>query len=371
MVLAKRAHVSIREPHDDEPPPTDATDMRPLPLCLILAIAAATGCDRSPSAEGSGSVDTLASGAVRVRNPVTAAWAQPWQLQRVAIIGTADGEGPYSFGRVVDVALGPEERVYVLDALAREVRVFDLAGQHVRTLGGEGDGPGEFRSPYALAFDAQGRLWVADQQRITYSVFDTAGRLVAVHRKPFRWPLTPGQLQFARDGRLDEFGAAGGRVGVARVNVTGDVAPSDSTMVEQVPPVMFPRTLGSGEQLGQLVPYAPEQVMAMGPDGVLWTGVGDTYRLIGLNARGDTVRQIELAAGRAPLTGAELAEVRQRRRGPERRASQRIAPASLASTRTSPASPCPTTSTCGCGAGADVAGRDRLASRRGVRRFRT
>lgn len=85
--------------------------------------------------------------------------------------------------------------------------------------------------------------------------------------------------------------------------------PSDSTVLARVPPVMFPRTLGSGEQLGALVPHTPRQVLAMGPDGVLWTGVGDVYRLVGVNVRGDTLHQIELTARQAPLTRAEQAEV--------------------------------------------------------------
>ncbi len=56
-----------------------------------------------------------------------------------------EGEGPSQFGRLTGGVFLADGQIAVMDALAKEVRVFDSAGRHLRTFGGDGDGPGEFR----------------------------------------------------------------------------------------------------------------------------------------------------------------------------------------------------------------------------------
>jgi len=61
-----------------------------------------------------------------------------------------------------DVETGPDGRVYVADAGAGQVHVFDPAGGHLGSFGRKGQGPGEFTFPHALAVTA-GRIFVKDR----------------------------------------------------------------------------------------------------------------------------------------------------------------------------------------------------------------
>ena len=87
-------------------------------------------------------------------------------------------------------------RVYVLEASAMEVRVFDPSGRHVGSFGRRGSGPGEFKQPIALTWGPADQLWVVDPGNARYSVFDTSGAFV---RSYFRhnssvqmpWPGIP------------------------------------------------------------------------------------------------------------------------------------------------------------------------------------
>ena len=84
----------------------------------------------------------------------------------VATIGVSEGpDQAFMFGRIGDVAL-LNDRVYVLDVQAEDVRVFSAAGEHLGTFGGSGQGPGEFVRPSRLAIQpAANSIWVVDQAR--------------------------------------------------------------------------------------------------------------------------------------------------------------------------------------------------------------
>jgi hypothetical protein len=274
--------------------------------CTLLLAAALAACNAPGDARWAGSVDTLETGAIVTHNPPVGLWgAHPWRLERVVRIGRVTGADPFVFGRVSDVVLGPDTLVYVLDALAHEVRVFDLAGRHMRTIGRAGEGPGEFLSPYALAIDPHGRLWVADQSSIAYSVFDGDGTFLRRRQKPSRWPLTPGLLSFSSDGSLYEYGRLAGGNAAVRMTVDSEIVARDTVTLAPFTPLLFQRPPGQGERMGTIVPYSPRQVTAVGPRGDVWTGVGDRYRVANVRGDDDTVRVVELEAPRASLSDAE------------------------------------------------------------------
>lgn len=55
------------------------------------------------------------------------------------------------------------EEVFLLDQQLSEVKVFDSAGQWLRTMGREGEGPGEFRGPVDLALLPGGQVGVLQE----------------------------------------------------------------------------------------------------------------------------------------------------------------------------------------------------------------
>lgn len=84
-------------------------------------------------------------------------------------IGRLDGDDPYLFSYIMDVAADEGGRVLVADRQTNEVRVFEPDGDFAFRFGGPGEGPGEMTEPNGLQFGPQGELWVRESVR--YSVF--------------------------------------------------------------------------------------------------------------------------------------------------------------------------------------------------------
>ena len=75
-------------------------------------------------------------------------------------LGVLAGEGPEQFGQVSDVALSHDDRLFVLDGHAQEVRVFGRNGEFVESFGGVGDGPEEMRGAYEIVVEPGGSVLV-------------------------------------------------------------------------------------------------------------------------------------------------------------------------------------------------------------------
>lgn len=84
-------------------------------------------------------------------------------------IGLVDGEAPYLFESIVSTGWLPDGRIFVADAGASAIRVFDDAGRFVTEMGRAGEGPGEF-SYLQLAWALGDTLvaFDADLRRLTW-----------------------------------------------------------------------------------------------------------------------------------------------------------------------------------------------------------
>lgn len=87
-------------------------------------------------------------------------------------VGQGDLVRPVGLAR--DAAGG---RVFVADAQADTVWIFDDAGERLGAIGHRGEGPGEFNSPTYITY-AGGRLLVADTLNARIQIFDAAGEYV-------------------------------------------------------------------------------------------------------------------------------------------------------------------------------------------------
>lgn len=77
-------------------------------------------------------------------------------------------------GLAFDSVLG---RLFVADAVANDIKVYDQSGMHIETIGSPGDRPGEFNAPTHLAY-AGDHLYVSDTLNNRIQVFDSGGRFV-------------------------------------------------------------------------------------------------------------------------------------------------------------------------------------------------
>lgn len=143
-----------------------------LPVLIVLA-SLATACSRADVAppprpwevEVPDGTNTIVHAPVR---------DEERQLGRVAlevdlVLGN-EADEHQRFGRVHDVGVDSEGRIYVADGGSREVRVFDQEGQFVASLGGAGEGPGEFGRPSSITISGD-RVFVGDNQQRQLTTF--------------------------------------------------------------------------------------------------------------------------------------------------------------------------------------------------------
>jgi hypothetical protein len=277
--------------------------LRALPVAAMLFLAAACApSDRSGEANPDAPV---------VRNEGAGAWApgQEWRLGETARIG-ADGEGNgVELGNIVGVALDPMGRVWVADAQAFAVHVFDSAGKHVRTLGRKGGGPGEYSQLAGMAWGPDGKLWVQDAGNARFTVYDTAGRVVATHPRESSVSMIPWPGGYDREGRLYDVASVrrpGGAASLPRaggtepglVRMSGTMEPTDSFRLPEFKGRYFEITssaAGSRSVSRIDVPFAPTQIWHLDAGGHVWTATTDRYRLVQHAFDGDTVRVVERA----------------------------------------------------------------------------
>lgn len=167
------------------------------PALLLLALL--TGCR-------SGARSKPAPGALAIRDTIT----KP-----------ADG----LLGAPLRLAVAPDGRLFVIDAVNAQVVVFDTLGHLLQKFARAGNGPGELVRPTSISASAES-LWVADGGRDEVAVFTADGRYVrSMHNVPW---LAVAEIAVNRSGegllaqhgrdtalarRVDRTGALGAKLG--------------------------------------------------------------------------------------------------------------------------------------------------------------
>lgn len=296
------------------------------PACLSVAIVMIFACNGGV-AEWRGTVETLPGGGVLVHNPAEGLWGdtETWTLEPELRIGRVDGHGPDLFGRVSGLAVDARDRVWILEGQAKDLRIFDREGRHVRTIGRAGGGPGEFAQPWGVVLDRHGHAWVPDGGNARYTRFDTAGALVEERPREVRMfgPFAGGVLA---DGRFVDMDVAAGdppesplmaMAGLGRnapilrtvFMIDSMAAAVDETFriplaTRSIEPFSVRHSRGGTMVLG--VPFAPRVIWRFDPDGAVWWGESHEYRLVRQTLAGDTTMIIEREHVPIPVTGEDI-----------------------------------------------------------------
>jgi hypothetical protein len=299
-------------------------DMRYAASSIAVLVLLTSGCSAG-DAPWAGSVEALPGGGSRVRSPAAGLWPADggWALTPEVRIVRTDGVGPDLFGRIGALAVDDGGRIWVIEAQAREVRVFDGAGAHVRSFGREGEGPGEFREPSSLLFDPAGGVWIRDARNRRYSRWDTTGVELETRRMEMRGIRLAFDGGMTADGRLfdvDQVPSGDGGAEVPplmmqaglgsaeeqlRAAFRTDGAPVEDASIPlprlDSPPVVF---AVQGVAVG--APFMPRIHWFFDPGGWLWFGSSDRYRIVRRSFAGDTAQIIERDHEPLPVTSQEV-----------------------------------------------------------------
>jgi len=290
------------------------------PILVILAATMPTACgsdtDSAPGdAAADGVITTLDTidGVVHVLNTGI---PDEWQLTRIASIGPEsvnETGSPDEFGRIYDVALGPDQSVFVADDMNQEIRAFGLDGAHRFTFGRKGEGPGEFDGLYSVAWLGD-RLLALDPHLGRISEFSAEGEYLGQRR--IRGAMSsgggPGWVRFWRVGADQAFfgtipaNMTPGRwwqlVGVDSRGETG------GTLVQLPGPNAATIHCEIGDRISFFnIPFGIRLVQRPGPGGMLYSAMTDAYRIALSNAEDDTVRIIERELPAEPISDDEWA----------------------------------------------------------------
>ena len=151
-----------------------------LPVTLVAGLIGAA-CAGGPDGDG-GPRSTVrdSAGVTIVENgrPLLAS-RLGWRVgpAPAVTIGTAEGGGAHQLFRVGGATRLSDGRIVVANAGTGELRVFDAAGAHLGSWGGQGDGPGEFgpMSPSAVRPWAGDSLMARDPFRGRIAIFSADG----------------------------------------------------------------------------------------------------------------------------------------------------------------------------------------------------
>ena len=284
----------------------------PFALALAVLTAACGASDGGPAVRWTGTVDTLPSGHIVVKNTDAPLWrpGEEWQVVEELRIGRADGEGPDLFGRINSLAVDPGGRIWVLEAQAQELRVFGPDGQYIRTVGRKGGGPGEFAQAVKVELGPDGNIWVMDPSNNRHSVFDTAGTYLEGKHALGGFVILPWPGGFDRRGRYYSPVPKFGGDGFSWALVMHDAAHQPVDTIEPPrDPVEREYFTRSDGRLSARVPFSGGLFWQLSPNGTIWALITDQYRLFELTPDGDTLRTITRAFTPLPVTAADREKV--------------------------------------------------------------
>ena len=293
---------------------TTPSPVRPsVTFALALAFSGLLTACGSDAADGwFGTMDTLSSGEIAVRNTDDPLWdpGEAWRVIEDLRIGNAMSDGPDLFGGIYSFDVDGWGRIFVLDDQAQKVRIFDSEGAFVRKVGRRGEGPGEFTQAGSVDLSRNGEIWVMGMVQGRVSIFDTAGSYLREERtqtgimiqKPYRGGFDP-------MGRYNVVLPSGNMRRIARFDQS--FTPIDTVPWPENPvPVKseyFTRADG-GNTRRAVIPFQGRMVWRFSPAGGVWTLLTGRYEFAEMTTGGEVLRRVTKDHQSVPVTDEEREE---------------------------------------------------------------
>ncbi|HEX6694345.1 MAG TPA: 6-bladed beta-propeller [Longimicrobiales bacterium] len=226
------------------------------------------------------------------------AWGDSVSLTEELRIGELEGSDDYTFGAISGVE-SDGTLTYVVDRIAKNIRVFDEQGRLVRTIGRDGGGPGELRNPSGIGLLPDGRIAVRDYGNRRYNVYSPSGDALA------SWPI-PGGYSTSASFIIDTAGRLYNPMSVAKPGEDWksgfEVFDSSGAVLDTITPptrglksstLIAERTTGGATSRAVYgIPFTPQEVWALSPRGYFVGGYTGAYAVESLFPDGKVLRVV-------------------------------------------------------------------------------
>jgi hypothetical protein len=284
--------------------------------CLALfAIPLAACADQAPPStpvvRDSAGVEILIQPAGALDRPL------PWTIDAEPIvrIGTEADDEHAEFYVIDAVVVLGRDQIAVLNAGTSEVRFFDMAARHIRSVGRAGSGPGEFRFPRLLTTFGRDSLLLYDMALRRFTVLTAGGQLrpyaglsarhsgMPVAATPGGHVLTQRSTATARPDSPEEMVANTVRYGVLPRAGADSEIPSDESVFAEIQGQELLRWSVGGRFGFTPVPFDVAPAATAGPHGFLIL-IGSVPEVRNFSAAGSLVRVIRFDGAAQPLPRA-------------------------------------------------------------------
>lgn len=148
-----------------------------LTILIIFNLVVVEAC-KNQKAEWKGTIEEI-NGVTVIKNPKEPMYREDvLSLEEELTLGeTREGEEPVFIG-VSGIQVDSRGNIYVLDGRARQVKVFDKDGKHIRSFGRKGQGPGEFQVTNDIVMTPDETIMILDRGNLRLSFFSPEGELL-------------------------------------------------------------------------------------------------------------------------------------------------------------------------------------------------
>lgn len=291
-------------------------------LFILACLLPAFGCDSArydTSDAWSGTIDTLSSGEIVVRNTDEPLWApdEGWQIVEEMRYGSDTGDDAIFFGSISSIDIDAQGQLYVLDGQSQEIQIFGRDGAWVRTVGTRGVGPAEFERASAVDLTRTGEIWVMEMQKGQLTILDSMGNYQRTERvNSTGWDYRPYPGGFDQLGRYNAFVLSFEAEDASELLARFDqsFAPLD-TIAFPVSPLKIERfefVNEGGGSISTSIPFQGSFSWRFSSSGNFWTLLTRPYELAEIAADGSVLRRVTREFELMPVTAADMQTARER-----------------------------------------------------------
>lgn len=121
------------------------------------------------------------------------------------IIGAVDQPLEHQLGEPVAIRTDSLGSIYIADRSSKEIKVFDVDGNYVRSLAGRGRGPGELLEIELMELTPEGHLVIMDRGNLEYKVISTEGEQIDSFQYNLSDQFYPASISYMGDHILGLF----------------------------------------------------------------------------------------------------------------------------------------------------------------------